>query len=650
MEHPLRAAMVTLAAAAVTLGSLGGPATATSPPEPTPEPGVRSHAASPDIVEEGAADGAIATGRGHDQQHGGREGHLLPRRKNVRVVGKAAVRDRGEDRIGDVEVYRRHAYLAGFHGGECKEGGVYVMNVRKLRKPRQVGFIPTGEGSYVGEGVQARRIRTDAFRGDLLLFNNEICNLTEGSVGGATLVDVTRPRNPRVLASGFGDMTPEGVAPGVAHQVHSAFMWQHGKKAYAVLVDDEEAQDVDIFDISNPRKPTLVAEYSLAEEFPQIVQEGLGEVFLHDMVVRRNRHGREIMLLSYWDAGYVKIDVTNPRRIRYIADTDYRKVDPELREQAGIEEAPEGNGHQAEFTKKMRYIIATDEDFSPYELRGMTDDGTEIQASSGSDTPQLGGGQTISDTAVFAGRACTETGDDPDVPPAPAEDGPYFAVVERGVCTFTEKVAAVEAANAGGGTNYTAVLVMNREGPDACSTEFGMSVEGNLRTFSIGRDVGFSLFDAEAQYDEAACLAGDGSAQAPFELGQVGDVVTLESFFNGWGYVHLYANGAGKLLELDTYAVPEAMDPRFAERFGDLSVHEVATSRRSERLAYLAYYAAGFRVVKIKDGELRGVGSFIDEEGNNFWGVEVFRRNGREYVAASDRAYGLYIFRYTGKP
>jgi len=28
--------------------------------------------------------------------------------------------------------------------------------------------------------------------------------------------------------------------------------WQDGLKAYAVLVDDEEGEDVDIFDITNP--------------------------------------------------------------------------------------------------------------------------------------------------------------------------------------------------------------------------------------------------------------------------------------------------------------------------------------------------------------------------------------------------------------
>jgi hypothetical protein len=42
------------------------------------------------------------------------------------------------------------------------------------------------------------------------------------------------------------------------------------------------------------------------------------------------------------------------------------------------------------------------------------------------------------------------------------------------------------------------------------------------------------------------------------------------------------------------------------------------------------------------------VGHFIDQGGNNFWGVQVFEHEGQEYVAASDRDFGLYIFRYTG--
>ena len=77
---------------------------------------------------------------------------------------------------------------------------------------------------------------------------------------------------------------------------------------------------------------------------------------------------------------------------------------------------------------------------------------------------------------------------------------------------------------------------------------------------------------------------------------------------------------------------------------GDLAVHEVATSHRRRDLAYFSYYSSGFRVAKIQGGRPTEVGHIIDQGGNNFWGVRVFQRNGKEYVVASDMDYGLYIF------
>jgi hypothetical protein len=63
---------------------------------------------------------------------------------------------------------------------------------------------------------------------------------------------------------------------------------------------------------------------------------------------------------------------------------------------------------------------------------------------------------------------------------------------------------------------------------------------------------------------------------------------------------------------------------------------------------YFSYYSGGFRVAKIANDTLEEVGHYIDTGGNNFWGVQVFESGGQEYVAASDRDFGLYIFRYTG--
>jgi hypothetical protein len=264
-----------------------------------------------------------------------------------------------------------------------------------------------------------------------------------------------------------------------------------------------------------------------------------------------------------------------------------------------------------------------------------TSDGEEFEATQGSDTPQIDADTSLSGETKFVGRACD--GD----PTVPAGDGTQVAVVERGVCDFTVKVANVEEAE-----GYTGIIVFNREGSDACTDLLNMDVQGNVPTLFVARDTGYDLFDIEGQYDEVACRSG--SAQAPIALGTTGDTVNVEAIFDGWGYVHLYKNGSGKLQELGTYAIPEAHDEHFAANHGDLSVHEVAMSEQQNGLAYFSYYSGGFRVAKIQGDKLVEAGSFIDQGGSNFWGVKTWQKDRQEYVLASDRDYGVYIFQYTG--
>lgn len=488
--------------------------------------------------------------------------------------------------------------------------------------------------------MQALHLDTAAFTGDVLLHNNEICGTAKtGAVGGMSIVDVTNPKNHRYLAQGFGDLDPVSAnGPGVAHTIHSVFGRDAGDRAYAVMVDNEEAADVDIVDITDPAAPVLVAEHDLAATFPQILQKGAGldEVFLHDMVVKQVK-GRWLMLLSYWDAGYVVLDVTDPVNPTYVADSDYASPDPEAAE-SGLTVAPEGNAHQAEFSPDNRFIVAADEDFSPFFARGTnTDEGGTFATSQGSNTPAITEAQPLQGRTRFVGRACA--GD----AAVPAGDGTQIAVVARGLCTFTEKVAAVT--QAGG---YVGAVVYNREGSDACSALFGMSVEGSIPTVSVSRDVGFGFFDAT--YDETACRAASADAGPfPAPIGTVGDAVRIGAGFDGWGYVRLFRNERGKLTELDTYAIPEAHDRAYAAGFGDLSVHEVATSERDDRRAYLSYYSGGLRVVRItRANTLEEVGHYVAPEGSNVWGVQVWQKDGREYVLASDRDFGLLVFEYTG--
>src|SRR5215207_3472458 len=578
-------------------------------------------------------DGAINSGKEthyHDDQHGGSEGHLPATSSNVRLIGRVDVAD-GPGRTADVSAKGNYAYLARFYEPTCSTGGIDVVDISNPALPRYVSTIPSHTDTYTGEGSQVVTLNTASFKGDLLVYNNEICPGTEQGIGGVTLVDVTNPLRPKKLVEGFGDFTVAGKSQRHANEIHSAFAWQSGAKAYVVMVDDEEGTDVDILDITNPSRPTLISETDLSELTAQPVGAVHGDsVFLHDMIVKQIG-GRQIMLASYWDGGYVKLDVTNPAQPVFIADTDFAALDP-VRLPYGQQVTPEGNGHQAEFSRDNRFFIATDEDFNAYRvtarIAGGPYAGTEFTAIQGSDVPQIDETRPLAGPTQFVGLACE---------PVPAAPGAgMVAVIERGVCDFTVKVQYAQAAG------YVGAVVFNRTGVDGCETLISMLAEADIPAVFVSRTDGFrilgrSLDGYTCSESGAGTLSGSPGPAHPVDISAV---------FDGWGYVHLY--DANTMTEVGTYALPEGQDPAYARGFGDLSVHEVATDPDTN-LAYISHYAGGFRALKYGDDGLNEVGRFIDQGGNNFWGVEVHKHpNGQKYVLASDRDYGLYIFQYTG--
>ncbi|MEV6110515.1 hypothetical protein AB0M28_38315 [Streptomyces sp. NPDC051940] len=575
----------------------------------------------------------------HDQ-HGTEGGHLPAGNANVDLVAKLRLKNVTEASVADVGVFRGYAYLAAWAGLDCGSNGVHVVDVRQPAAPKEVAFIGAQPGSFPGEGIQTVHLDTPYFDGDVLVTNNERCGGPSG-FGGMNLYDVTDPRHPTPLGEGIGDHTVPGQGKKDAHDIHSVFAWDAGDKAYAVIVDNDEEKDVDIVDITNPKQAHVIAEYNLDTLFPQILQRtpvSLVQVFLHDMVVKEI-DGRQILLASYWDAGFVKLDVTDPLDIRYVGDTDYAASDPEAAAH-GRDVAPEGNAHEAEFTRDDRYVIGTEEDFRAYSPSGRNEtDGSALHVSQGASFPELEPGQTLAGGTVFVGDGCGGAA----VPPGDPE-AVDIAVVERGACAAYEAEYAVE--GAGG---HDGVLFVSGTGAGGCDLADRVRTFGELPTFGfVPRSEGFALFDQP--YDNAACLAGTGPARIPVTPGTHGDRVSFTPQFDGWGYAHLYRNESGKMTELDTYAITEAQDPAYGHDFeyGSLTVHEVATSHQRDDLAYFSYYAGGFRVAKIVDDRLTEVGHYIDEGGNSLWGVQVFESGGQEYVAASDMDSGLYIFRYTG--
>jgi hypothetical protein len=598
-------------------------------------------------------DGAINSGKEthshHDAQHGDDHGHLPPVQRNVDLIGFTDLFGGQEQpgRIGDVSAKGNYAYLTLYYEPQCDRGGIQIVDISDPANPKAAGYIPSHIGTFAGEGSQVVSLNTKSFKGDVLIYQNESCPDSEKvGVGGVTLVDVTNPRAPKKLVEGFGDFTLKGKSQTHSNQVHSAFGWVNDEtgRAYVVMTDDEEPTDTDIIEITNPSRPRFVAEYDFAPQSRQPLGAVHGDaVFIHDEIVKKIGT-TYVGLLSYWDGGYIQVDLTDPANARYIGDTDFAAVDPVLLERTGRALSPEGNAHEAEFTRDNRFFVATDEDFDPHRMTATILDGlyagTDFTATQGDLVPHIDADTSLQGGTMAVGLAC-----DPATIPAPA--GRSIAVIERGVCNFTPKVQNVQAAG------YAGAIVFNRTGVDGCEALVNMLVEADIPALFVSRTDGFRILGASLG---GYTCSEDGSGTLAPPAGTVGSSVDVKAIFDGWGYIHLY--DAKTFADLDQFAIPEAHDPAYASGFGDLSVHEVATDPDSD-LVYVSYYSGGFRVLAYsKQGRLSEVGAFIagpgmtttagkqvTQHGNNFWGVEVHKHpNGQKYILASDRDSGLWIF------
>jgi hypothetical protein len=621
--------------------------------------------------------------------------------KPLNLLGTTQVtsRDTKPDLVADVAVDPdgEVAYLANWGEPDCAanpesglpDAGVWVIDISNVESLAEVDtveeafefpiitFIPHSQDSRPGEGMQVLDIDTRWFSGEMLVMNNEQCG--KNGKGGVSLYDVTDPAKPRKLSEHFGDRNPGDV-----NDIHSAFAWQDPAtgRAYVVMTDNAEATDVDILDITNPHRPRLIADLNLNEycepalgriDQPEI---GVTESSLHDMIVKQIG-GEWIMLLSYWDGGFVTLNVDDPANPVCLDDTDYANPDPELLESAGIALPPEGNAHQAEFTLDNRFFIGTDEDFSPYRAIFTIDTGGpgvagEYPAGEFGWTEPIVDqpGQQVSGVTVYGGYGCPQSTEDvptadevrarPEVP----DDATLILVLQRGpvedpsanyeACFFSEKVEFAQ--NLG----YDAAIVANHhvgaqagDAPDAqfCGSQ-GHVFTPTIPAVCIGHRAMHLLFGDEPDYS----VPYTGTEPA---IGAVGEQVTMEAAFDGWGYVHLFDAATGA--ELDTYAIDEAHDEEMAFGHGDFTVHEVATDPQNESLVYISYYSGGMRVVQIQCGgvpydrdnppadtstcELVELGGYLDPNGNDFWGVEAFvGDDGRTYVLGSDMDYGLWVF------
>ncbi len=467
--------------------------------------------------------------------------------------------------------------------------------------------------------------------------------------GGISLWDVTNPERVKPLEKSFLDFGG----------VHNTFPWTSadGNTYLIGVADTFDFFDTFIVDITDPANPEALVLTGALDWVPQglnLDQLETGSsagLFNHDVWVE-NIDGRDIAVVSYWDAGFVTLDVTDPANPVFLGDSTYPETDP-------LGRPYEGNGHAAVFGGNGDYIFAGDEDFDPTTF-GVTFEGTTYDAGPADFGPSVADGFT-GDVIWTGGEGCTAG----EIPAATA-DG-QIALVQRGSCFFQDKVDAAEA------QGYAGAIVAN----DAARGDA-------LLTMAARDDVATGIPSVFVGFSTGETMKAGGSVSGAGNL-----------TFNGWGYLRVLNNTGstltvpgqspgpdptvdiGQLGEIGYYAPaetleapPEGVDP--LER-GDLTMHNVEVDPTTQDVVptfdegprmFVSWYSLGMRALEYRPGHFHNnsngegsyswnvheVGRFIAEDGSNFWGVHVdtVEIDGveQQIILGSDRNTGLWVFTF----
>lgn len=534
-------------------------------------------------------------------------GHGGSNSPELNVIGHLSAAGMGVvfgENITDVWAYGNYAYLGTFDDIACTldTTGTHIVDISNPANPTQVAFIKDQPGTRTND-VKVAHLETPHFRGEILVATNEPCDTdpfvprlnsrggnTIPGQGGIAIWDVTNPTKPRALKQNF-----------LENGIHNTYIWQAGDNAYLIAVDDVAVQDVIVVDITRPQAPQVIA-VTGQEDWPSDIDNiGFGQVFLHDVWVEWNTNlGKQIAYLSYWDAGLVLLDVTNPANPQFLGDSDYPNPDP----LSG--KPPEGNSHVAVPNAAGTRVLMGDEDFAAGVLTKFEFDGVPYPAAQGLFTKIVD--PSFSGPVHWTGGEGCSTGEF-DRPANPGE----VALVQRGTCFFSEKAAAAQA------LGYAGFVVAN----DAAR--------------------GDALVLMSAGTDDVITIPGFfvGFSTGEIMKANEGGLLEVEGVFDGYGFLRLLdVSDPGNIVEKDEFATEGVfVNPPL---LGDRTMHNVVVEGTN---AYISWYAEGMRVVTFKNDKLKETAHFVADDGSNFWGVFLHHHpDGNTYILGSDRRTGLWIF------
>ncbi len=545
------------------------------------------------------------------------------RSRNVALVGAYKGDEFNQGVFGDTRGYKNLAFLGKWRGG-CPANGVDIIDIRDPKNPVKLSDTLDYADTSM-EDMEAIKVGSR----DVLAIGLQDCgnDATPGvGKGGLELYDITNPSDPQLLA--FVDTSPGGV-----HEL-DVTTTPDGRVLVLGAVPNLEANtatgpdftngigDLLIWDISDPANPNLIADWgvlgepSLGVGFYLSVRQGAdARTLLHS--VRANKDGTRAYL-SYWDAGFIILDISDPANPSFLGLTSYAPGD-------------EGNAHSVDEARGGKILIAADEDFSPFEFvftsNAFTGNRIAIEAAF---TPAILGlpGREMAGEVVHVGRGCPAgsiTGTNP-ADPYLADPAGKIALIERGGCRFDHKVVAAQQAGAVGAIVYNsaaggeALVLMGGNNPTLMPD--GSSVPVTIPAIFVQRSTGLLLAGGTPPVTARA------AAQ-----------------FNGWGYLRFFdISDPANPVQVSTFATPNTNNEAVALS-GTWSVHNPEVVGNT---VYASWYSDGVRVIDIarpdrprEIGYWAGAGTPADAPAVNIW--SVVPHNG--LLLASDRNYGLYILK-----
>ena len=552
------------------------------------------------------------------------------RARNVSLVGHLELEPSGVAVHADVAGYKELAFV-GKWAAPCIGSGVDIIDISDPTDPVKVSSTLERTGTSM-EDMQA--IEIDGR--DVLAIGLQACFGVPGeNLRGLELYDITDPAEPTFLSFfevGAGVPGHPGVhefdltkSPDGRTLALLAVPFLEAFSASPPAFDDGQG-DVLILDISDPTNPALLADWGVLQEpslglgfYLSTAQGENAQVFAHS--VRANTNGTRAYV-SYWDAGFIILDIRDPASPIFIGHTEYPP-------------AAEGNAHSVVEARGGNILVGADEDFSPFALT------FEVTA-----PPAIAGNYPAAEALftppiaevpmhgelVHVGRGCPPgtPGIDADGDPYLADPSGAIALIERGACRFDNKVAWAQVNGAVGVVVYDdrpGLIVMGGENPVAGGADIVVGTVITIPALSIEQSTGSAIV-AQLGSDETVTI--DAGAE-----------------FVGWGFLRLFDVGdPANPVEIGTFATENALDPDVAAD-GIWSVHNPEV--RGNTL-YVSWYQDGVRVIDISQpsqpreiGYWIGAGAPEDAPPVDIWSV-VPHGN---LLLASDRNHGLYILRTT---